>query len=237
MGKNIISQRRGRGSPRYRAPSFNYLGDAKLRKLDNEVVTGNIIDILHCAGHTAPLCTIRYQNGEEVLSITPEGIKVGDQVMSGISAPAQVGNTVALKNIPEGTLIYNIENNPGDGGKFARTSGTTAKVLAKTDKSVKVMMPSKKEKDFNPGCRAQIGVVAGSGRTEKPFYKAGKRFYAKRARNKLYPNVSGVSMNSVDHPFGGKSSHHKGRPTVAPKYAPAGRKVGKIRPRRTGMRR
>jgi len=237
MGKNLISQRRGRGSMRYRAPSFNYVGVARHRDLDTQIIAGEVQDIVHCAGHYAPLLKVKFQNGEEVYMITPEGIKVGDKIESGINAPAQLGNTVALRNIPEGTEIFNVENAPGDGGKFARSSGTFAKVLVKSEKTVKVLMPSNKEKDFNPDCRAQIGVVAGSGRKEKPFAKAGTRHFAKKARNKLYPNVSGVSMNSVDHPFGGKSSHHKGRPTVAPKYAPAGRKVGKIRPRRTGMRR
>ncbi len=237
MGKNIISQRRGRGTMRYRAPSFNYLGQAKHRKLDNEIVLGKIIDIVHCPGHYAPLCVIHYQNGEEIVTIAPEGIKVGDSIQAGINAPIENGNTVALKNIPEGTMIFNVENAPGDGGKFARSSGSSAKLIAKTEHSIKVLMPSRKEKDFNPGCRAQIGVVAGSGRTEKPFAKAGARHFHKKQRNKLYPNVSGVSMNAVDHPYGGKSSHHKGRPTIADKYAPAGRKVGKIRPRRTGMKR
>ena len=237
MGKNIIQQARGRGGPRYRAPSFNYLGEAKHRKLDSALVQGVVTDIMHCPGHYAPLSRIKYVNEEVVWLITPDGIKVGDHVVSGNNAPVSVGNTVALKNIPEGTLIYNIESMPGDGGKFIRSSGTSGKVLAKSEKSIKILMPSRKEKDFDPGCRANIGVVAGAGRTEKPFAKAGKVFFAKRARNKLYPIVSGVSQNSVDHPYGGKSSHHKGRPTVSPRYAPAGRKVGKIRARRTGMKR
>ena len=237
MGKNIIQQARGRGGPRYRAPSFNYLGEAKHRNLDNQIVQGIITDIMHCPGHYAPLSRVKYQNGEVCWLITPQGVKVGDKVESGLTSPVGTGNTVSLKNIPEGTQVYNVENAPGDGGKFIRSSGTTGKVLAKTEKNVKIMMPSRKEKDFNPDCRANIGIVAGDGRTEKPFAKAGKVFFAKRARNKLYPITSGVSQNSVDHPFGGKSSHHKGRPTVAPKYAPAGRKVGKVRPRRTGMRR
>ena len=237
MGKSIIQQARGKGGPRYRAPSFNYLGEAKHRSLDAHVVNGIVTDILHCPGHYAPLSRVRYENGEVIWMITPEGIKKGDSVQAGIHASVNTGNTVSLKNIPEGTLIFNIENTPGDGGKFVRSSGTTARVLAKFEKSVKVMMPSGKEKDFSYECRASIGTVAGAGRTEKPFAKAGKIFFAKRARNKLYPITSGVSQNSVDHPYGGKSSHHKGRPTVAPKYAPAGRKVGKIRPRRTGMRR
>jgi len=237
MGKNLVSQARGRGGPRYRAPSFNYLGEAKHRNLDSMLVLGFVTDILHCPGHYAPLSRVKFQNGEVTWMITPDGIKVGDQVVSGTNAPANLGNTASLKNLPDGTLVCNIESAPGDGGKFIRSSGTSGKVVSKTDKSVKVMMPSRKEKDFNPDCRATVGVVAGAGRTEKPFAKAGAKFYAKRARNKLWPVVAGVAQNAVDHPYGGKSTHHKGRPTVSPRYAPAGRKVGKIRARRTGMRR
>ena len=85
-------------------------------------------------------------------------------------------------------------------------------------------------------CRAAIGTVAGSGRVDKPFIKAGTKFHKMHARNKLYPKVCGVSMNAVDHPFGGSSSHVKGRPTQSPRSAPPGRKVGKVAPKRTGRR-
>ena len=237
MGKNLISQRRGKGTPRYRSPSFNFVAAATHRKLDRDTVVGKIIDLVDCPGHSAPLLLIRYSNGEEIYTIAPEGVQVGDAVTSGVEANITVGNTVPLKNIPEGTIIYNIENQPGDGGKLVRSSGTFGKVLARSEKIVRVLMPSTKEKDFNADCRAQIGAVAGAGRTEKPFLKAGARHYARKARNKMYPRVCGVSMNAVDHPYGGKSSQHKGKVTIAPKYAPAGRKVGKIRPRRTGMKR
>jgi large subunit ribosomal protein L2 len=87
-----------------------------------------------------------------------------------------------------------------------------------------------------PECRAIIGVIAGSGRPEKPFLKAGTKFFAMRAKNKLWPIVSGTSMNSVNHPFGGKSSHAKGIPTQSSRNAPPGRKVGKIAPKRTGRK-
>jgi large subunit ribosomal protein L2 len=99
-----------------------------------------------------------------------------------------------------------------------------------------VQLPSSKTKRFLPDCRATIGIIAGSGRKEKPFLKAGTRHYAMKAKNKLYPSVSGTSMNSVDHPFGGSSSAHKGRPTQAARNAPPGRKVGKIAPKRTGRK-
>ena len=139
--------------------------------------------------------------------------------------------------MPEGTMIYNIENQPGDGGKFCRASGTFAKLLVKTDSSVTIELPSKKTKKFSSSCRAAIGVVAGGGRKEKPMLKAGRNYHKYRAKNKLYPKVSGVAQNAVDHPFGGSSSGNIGRPSVAPRNAPPGRKVGKIRPRRTGFKR
>ena len=141
-----------------------------------------------------------------------------------------------LKSIPEGTLIYNIESNPGDGGKFVRASGAFAKIITKTEDGIVVELPSSKRRTFLPECRAIIGVIAGSGRTEKPFLKAGTKFFAMRAKNKFWPRVSGTSMNSVSHPFGGKSSHAKGIPTQASRNAPPGRKVGKIAPKRTGRR-
>ena len=89
--------------------------------------------------------------------------------------PADIGNTMQLKNIPEGAAIYNVESNPGDGGKFARTSGAFARIIAKMKDKVIVQLPSKKERSFLPECRATMGIVAGSGKTEKPFLKAGRR--------------------------------------------------------------
>ena len=86
------------------------------------------------------------------------------------------------------------------------------------------------------GCRATVGIISGGGKGEKPFMKAGNKYYAMKAKNKIYPKVSGTSMNAVDHPFGGSSTHIKGRPTQANRNAPPGRKVGKLWPRRTGRR-
>ena len=234
MGKNLIQQRRGKGSTTYKAPSFRYKGAVKHSKSTD--IKGKIIDIVYCPGHSAPLAQVLYENGEEALMIVPEGLKAGDFVSSGAKSSIKPGNTIPLKNIPEGTLVYNIESLPGDRGKFIRASGTFGKVLSKVDNNVVVKLPSKKEKVFNSNCRANIGVVAGGGRKEKPFLKAGKRYHAMRAKNKLYPIVSGVSMNAVDHPFGGTSSHSKGRPTQAPRDTAPGRKVGKIAPKKTGRK-
>ncbi len=232
MGKNLISQRRGRGSSTYRSSSHRFQGEVKHPHLNT---AGTITDILHCAGHSAPLLEVATLSGHTALAIAPEGMKVGDEIAFG-TEEVREGNVLQLKDIPEGTSIHNIEIHPGDGGKLVRSSGVFARIIAKTEQGVQVKLPSKKEKVLNPACRAAIGIVAGSGRPEKPFMKAGTRYHRMAARNKLYPRVCGISMNAVDHPFGGKGSHTKGRPTQSPRNAPPGRKVGKIAPRRTGRK-
>ena len=141
-----------------------------------------------------------------------------------------------LSQIPEGTLVFNIESFPGDGGKFVRTSGLAGRVIARSGKEVAVMLPSKKLRNFNVWCRATVGLVAGSGRTEKPLLKASANMFKKMARNKFWPQVKGQSMNAVAHPHGGSRSSKKNKPTIAKRYASSGGKVGHLRPRRTGRR-
>ena len=98
-------------------------------------------------------------------------------------------------------------------------------------------MPSGKQKTFHPNCRATIVIIAGGGRLDKPFLKEGTRFFAMKAKNKLWPKVCGVSMNAVDHPFGGSCSHSKGKAGEVSRHVPPGRKVGRLAPRRTGKKR
>ncbi len=246
MGKRLIQQRRGRGTLTYKSPGFRFRGKAVLPS-----ESGIVGDIIHCAGHTAPLLEVIAPDGNVTCAIAPEGIKVHDPVavmaaaaaesessiQEGIQASKQAGSVLPLQSIPEGTLIYNVEIHPGDGGKLCRSSGAAARVVAKLGNMVIIKLPSKKEKTLSGACRAAVGTVAGAGRLEKPFLTAGARYKKMRARNKLYPKVCGISMNAVDHPFGGGGSHVKGRPTQSPRSAPPGRKVGKIAPRRTGRKR
>ncbi len=236
MGKNLIQQARGKGGPRYRAPSFRYRGESRYANHEEEDLTGKIIDLVQCQGHSAPLMQIKYDNGSVTLMQAPEGVRIGDKVEMGNKVEVKKGNVMPLKNIPEGIAIYNIESYPGDGGKFVRSSGGFAKIITKLQNTIVVEMPSAKRRNFLPECRATIGVIAGSGRKEKPFLKAGKRYYAMRAKNKLWPQVSGTSMNAVDHPFGA-SRVSKGGPTQSSRNAPPGAKVGKIAPKRTGKKR
>jgi large subunit ribosomal protein L2 len=236
MGKNLIQQARGKGGPTYRAPSFRYKGEAKHNRLNPEMLEGEVIDLVHCQGHSAPLAQVTYNNGETCLHIAAEGIKVGDKIHSGPKSELEPGNTTLLSEIPDGTAIYNIEGIPGDGGKFVRASGTFARVIGKYNENVVVQLPSKKRKEFSPSCRATIGVVAGGGRTEKPFMRAGTRFFKMKAKNKLWPKIGGSAQNAVDHPFGNKRTSRKSKARPMSRNAPPGRKVGMIAARRTGRK-
>lgn len=232
MGKNLTQQKRGKGSSTYRAPSFRWAGAARVP----EQGTGIIVDLINSQPHSAPIAVMQYQDKSYGLQIAPEGIKVGDELVTAEQTEMKIGNTMQLRNIPEGATVYNLECTPGDGGKLVRASGQSARIVTKAGNRVIVILPSKKKKEFNPDCKASIGVVAGGGRKEKPFLKAGNRVKAMKAKNKYYPQVSGVCMNAVAHPFGGSRSSRTGKPTIAPKNAPPGRKVGMIRPRRTGRK-
>ena len=185
MGKNLIQQARGKGSPRYRSPGFNYKGETKYARYEKQTMTGKITDLVHCPGHNAPLAQIEYDNGNVILMQAPEGIRVGDSVEMGNKIELNKGNILPLKNIPEGTSIYNIESSPGDGGKFVRSTGGFAKIVTKMQNKIVVQLPSAKTRMFLPDCRATIGIIAGGGRKEKPFLKAGNKQHAMKPRNKL----------------------------------------------------
>ncbi|MGM5485278.1 MAG: 50S ribosomal protein L2 [Nanobdellota archaeon] len=234
MGKRLIQQARGKGGPTYRAPSFRYGGEVGYTLPHEETLTGQVVDIVKSAGHSSPLVRVEYANGESSLQVSAEHIKVGDEVGMGSEAQVRKGNVLPLDNIPEGTLVFNIEGRPGDGGKFVRSTGGAAKVVAQMKDKVVVELPSKKKKEFNRECRATIGSIAGSGRKDKPLVKAGKNYYLHKAKNKLWPKVSGNAQNAVDHPFGNSRSLRKSKATPAPRNAPPGRKVGMIRARHTG---
>jgi len=240
MGKRIIPQRRGRGTSTYRAHSFRFAGKSSYNVyVKGESITGEIIDIIHSKGHSAPLMKVKYENGREALIPAFEGAFIGKKISVNQKEKVQKeelekGSAYMLKNIPEGTSIYNIELTPGDSGKIVKAGGSFATVVSHNKGMTKVTLPSKKEKLLNSNCRAFVGEIGGAGRLEKPFLKAGLKFFAMKKKNILYPRVSGVAMSTVDHPHGGTRSLRKGRPTIAPKNAPPGRKVGMIRPRHTG---
>lgn len=231
MGKRITAQRRGK-SPKYSAPSHRYKGEAK-HLPDGK---GIVIDIEHDPLHTAPLARIKHESGTKVWTLANEGLSVGATIESGKEVPVAVGNTLPIGNIPEGTTVFNVEKNMGDGGKFARSGGNNAVIVSHGPKTM-VKLPSGKFMPLHKTCRATIGVLAGGGRGDKPFTKAGNMFHSVKSKATNYPTVSGVAKNPVDHPHGGGAHQHVGKPSTVSRHAPPGRKVGSIAARRTGRRR
>jgi len=231
MGRRLIQQRRGKGSSTYRVRAGGY--KVELRYPSSEGA-GKIIKLFSIAGFTAPLAMVKV-NKETFFNAAAEGLIEGQDIQVGKTAEVKTGNIMPLESIPTGTLIFNIETIPSNGGKLVRSSGLSAKIVKKIDNSVIVELPSKEEKTLSNKCRATIGIIAGGGRTEKPFVKAGKKWHLMKARGgKVYPRTSAVKMNAVCHPFGSGRGKNKGKSTIAPRNAPPGRKVGLIRPRKTG---
>jgi large subunit ribosomal protein L2 len=228
MGKNLRQQRRGRGTPRYRSPGHRYLGAIKYSNMPARD-GGRVVDIVHAPGRHSPLAVVDF-GGKKSFMIAAEGVFVG-HVMSDMP---QIGNIMKIRDMPEGSKIYNIELNPGDGGRFCRTSGSSATLVSKEGRRCIVLLPSKEKKILLGDCLATFGSVASSGRSEKPFMKAGTRHYAMKSFNRLYPHVAGVSMNAVNHPFGGQT--RPGKVKTVSRHMPPGKKVGSISPRRTGKR-
>ena len=235
MGRRIQGQRRGRGGPTFRAPSHRYKAELSHRKVeDGDVISGQVVDIEHDPARSAPIAAVEFEDGDQRLVLAPEGIGIGDELQVGVSAEIAPGNTLPLAEIPEGGPVCNVERQPGDGGKFARASGVNAQLISHDRKVAVVKLPSGEMKRLDPQCRATIGVVAGGGRTEKPMVKAGNKYHKMKARGTKWPNVRGVAMNAVDHPFGGGGRQHPGKPKSISRNAPPGRKVGDISSRKTG---
>ena len=195
MGRRIQGQRRGRGTPTFRAPSHRYKADLSHRKVedsrtesgDGDVVAGEIIDIEHDPARSAPVADVEFEDGDRRLVLAPEGIAVGDRLQVGVTAEVAPGNTLPLAEIPEGVPVCNVERQPGDGGKFARASGVSADLMTHDRNAAVVQLPSGEVRRLSPDCRATIGVVAGGGRTEKPLVKAGNKYHKMKARGGKYP--------------------------------------------------
>ncbi|MCX6767492.1 MAG: 50S ribosomal protein L2 [Candidatus Micrarchaeota archaeon] len=240
MGTRLTQQKRGKGSPTYRAPSHRFFADIVYRKLDDAenrgTLAGQVVGLVDDPGRTALVVKIVLENGETVYNVAAEGICVGNRVQVGRGGALLTGSILPLESIPDGTPIFNVEAIPGDGGRMARAGGAAAYVVSRDEETgrVSVRLASKKVRVLNPSCRATVGVAAGGGRLEKPFKKAGTHAHAMWARNKYYPIVRGTAMSAYDHPHGGKSF---GSPTTVSRSTPPGAKTGQVAARRTGRRR
>ncbi len=238
MGKRILQRRRGKGGIQFRTPSKDKIAAVRYPNLplnaDNNLTVKGILDE---RGRSTPLVQLEYGSVNYVYLPAIAGVTVGSQLSMGVTAPATTGNILPVGSIPEGTRISNIELRPGDGGKLVRSGGASATLFSKAGGEVIIKLPSGKSIQIDGRCRASIGEVAGGGRLEKPFLRAGPRHHAMRAAGRVYPRMRGIAMAAVYHPFGGGRHQHPGKSTSTSRNAPPGRKVGLIAPHKTGRKR
>jgi large subunit ribosomal protein L2 len=230
MGKRIIQQRRGRGGHTYKTRNrASIIRPGYIADMDGEF---ECIKLVASIGHSVPIAKFMNKEGRMFNNFAVNLLYIGQKINVGGNG---IGDVAKLGDLKNGTEVFNIEHNPKDGGKFVRTGGNVATIMAKEGDIVKIMMPSKRVKKFNVNCRATIGRAAGDGRMDKPILKAGKKFHIMKTKSKLWPRVSAVKMNAIDHPFGsGRGKRMKSK--IAKRNASPGKKVGLIRPRRTGRK-
>ena len=238
MGKRIRVQRRGRGGSTFIALTHKRVAPTCYFSLtetkSEETLKAVVEELLHEPGRGAPLAKIRLNN-KVFYNVAPEGLSVGQEIQLGASTLTNPGDILPLGQIIPGAIVCNLELSPGDGGKIAKTSGAYATVVAHTSEGTLVKLPSGRSTYFNGFCRATVGVVAGAGRTDKPFLKAGKKFVWLKAKGRVYPVTKGIAMNAAFHPHGGGSHISQSlKPTTVSRTAPPGQKVGLIASRQTG---
>lgn len=241
MGKRIRVQRRGRGSPTFRASTHKRVAPAKYPIVivpeGVSLLKGTVKELVHEPGRGSPLAKIKLQSGEEFYTPSSEGVYVGQEIHIGSKAPVEIGNILPLGQIPSGTMVCNLELRAGDGGRIAKASGTYATVVSHSPKGTVVKLPSGRSVVLKDSCKAMIGIVSGAGRVDKPFLKAGKKVHLMRAKGRKYPITRGVAMIAAVHPHGGGS--HKAsslKPTTVSRRASPGQKVGLIAAKRTGRK-
>ena len=245
MGRSIRSQKKGNPKSLYKARVFHRQGAARYRTMDygerEGYVRGVVREIIHDPGRGAPVAVVQFRNAHShrlstELYLAAEGMYTGQYVYCGRRATLAVGNVLPVRNIPEGTLVCNVEQTRGDLGQYARASGTFATIIAQSEDGLRtrVKLPSGIRKTVAADARAMVGVVGGGGRTEKPILKAGKKFWMCKAKRKMWPIVTAVGMTPSSHPYGGGNHKHIGCPSTIGRRISPGAKVGLIAARRTG---
>jgi large subunit ribosomal protein L2 len=161
-------------------------------------IPARVTAIEYDPNRSANIALLTYADGEKNYIICPNGIKVGDELLSGPDAPVKRGNALPLEAIPAGTQVHNIEMKPGKGAQIARGAGAGAQIMAKEGKYVTIKLPSGEMRMILETCLATIGEVGNKDHVNVTIGKAGRnRWKGKR------PKVRGVAMNPVDHPMGG----------------------------------
>lgn len=169
--------------------------DFKRNKFD---VQAKVVSIEYDPNRTAFIALLEYTDGEKRYILAPQGLQVGTAIISGIDVAPEIGNSLLLKNMPLGTNVHNIELQPGQGGKMARSAGASAQLTNKEEKYAILKMPSGELRKVLINCSATVGVVSNSDHNLETAGKAGVNRW-----KGIRPRVRGVAMNPVDHPMGG----------------------------------
>lgn len=202
-GRITVRHRGGGARQQYRMIDF---------KRSIRDIPGKINSIEYDPNRNVRIGLVVYANGAKRYMLMPDGIRVGAQVFAGKNVEAKVGNCLPLRTIPVGFMVHNIEITPGSGGTFARSAGTSAQIVAKTDEHVTLKLPSGEIRMVVIDCWATVGVLGNADHKNISIGKAG------RTRNLgIRPTVRGMAMNPVDHPHGGgegrsKSGSHPSTP-------------------------
>ncbi len=194
-------------------------------KRNKHHIPAEVIGVEYDPNRTARIALVQYEDGEKRYIIAPNGIKVGQKIISGPGVAPEVGNALPLAEVPVGTIVHNIEIQPGAGGSLARSAGTYAQLLGREGKYAILKMPSGETRMVLTSCLATVGSVSNSDHMNIELGKAGRTRWMGRR-----PRTRGVAMNPVDHPMGGgegrasgghprsrKGLYAKGKKTRSPK--------------------
>ncbi len=204
----IAVRRRGGGAKKlYRIIDF---------KRDKRKLEAKVESIEYDPNRSARIALLSYVDGERRYILAPDGLKVGDRVVSGNTEKVTVGNAMPIGNMPVGTIVHNVELHPGKGGQIARSAGTFVQLVGKEGKNCIIKLPSGETRIINKNCFATVGQIGNQDHFNISLGKAGRSRWLGRR-----PKVRGVAMNPVDHPHGGgEGKSSGGRHPVSPKGLP-----------------
>jgi large subunit ribosomal protein L2 len=174
-------------------------------KRDKKDIPAKVASIEYDPNRTAFIALLNYVDGEKRYIIAPQGLQVGATVLSGDAVAPDLGNALQMKNMPLGTVVHNIEMQPGQGGKLVRSAGASAQLSNKEERYAVLKMPSGELRKVLINCYATVGVVSNSDHSLQSMGKAGRNVW-----KGIRPRTRGVAMNPVDHPMGGGEGRASG---------------------------
>ena len=196
-------------------------GSAKAKRLYRDIdfrqdkfdIPGHVFALEYDPNRTSRIARIHFADGEKRYILAPQELKANDAVITSEKASLRIGNRMKLKNIPQGSIVHNVELNPGQGGKIIRTAGGGATVLANEGDFVQLLMPSSEVRMVSGECYASVGQLSNQEHSAISLGKAGRSRWLGKG-----PKVRGTAMNPMDHPYGGGEGK-QGRGTRRPKTA------------------